>query len=140
MKGINLESEVYEFSKVKHSNQIDDEGKPYFEAHILQVVSILHRITDNRDIICAGYLHDTIEDTDTTFEEIRDKFGKNVANLVLELTHEGNKEIGFSFPRLKSKNAILVKFADRLSNLSRMSGWSEKRQSHYLKKSKFWKE
>ena len=53
---------------------------------------------------------------------------------------EGKKdEKGYWFPRLKSKDAIIVKFADRLSNLSRMDVWDEERQQHYLKKSKFWR-
>jgi hypothetical protein len=47
---------------------------------------------------------------------------------------------GYYFPRLKSQKAITIKFADRLSNLSRMNAWDEERRRQYLAKSKFWKD
>lgn len=127
------------FAIRKHEGQLDDEGKDYFLAHIVPVVNMLEQITHDKKILAAGYLHDTLEDTNTTIKELKDEFGDTIANLVLELTHEGNKQDGYYFPRLKSKKAILIKFCDRASNLSRMGGWSESRQQHYLKKSKFWK-
>jgi GTP pyrophosphokinase len=131
---------VYRFAKTKHGEQKDDEGYSYFQAHILQVVSILRQVTDDVDIISAGYLHDTIEDTDTTHEELVREFGQRIADLVLEVTHEGQKDnVGYYFPRLKSKDAIIIKFADRLSNLSRMNAWDKERQAQYVRKSKFWK-
>lgn len=130
---------AFKFAKEKHKGQFDDEGEPYYY-HPIQVANIVSIISKDVELQIVALLHDVLEDTDCSYDELKIKFGKNVADLVLELTHEGNKEIGYSFPRLKSKKAILIKFCDRISNLSRMSGWSEKRQSHYLKKSKFWKE
>ena len=131
---------VIRFASEKHKDQKDDIGKPYFDTHILQVVSILEKVTQDPYILAAGFLHDTIEDTNTTYDELVENFGKRVADLVMEVTHDGKKdEIGYYFPRLKSKDAILIKFADRLSNLSRMEAWDIARQEHYLKKSKFWK-
>ena len=50
-----------------------------------------------------------------------------------------NIKNGYWSPRLKTKRGIILKFADRLSNLSRIESWDKKRQEHYLKKSKFWK-
>ena len=134
------ENIVSTFARRKHRDQKDDIGKSYFDAHILQVVNILKNVTTDQYIISAGYLHDTIEDTQTTHQELKDNFGERIANLVLEMTHDGQKdEVGYYFPRLKSKDAILIKFADRLSNLSRMEAWDKARQDHYLRKSKFWK-
>jgi len=130
---------AFAFARTKHANQKDDSGKEYFVAHIRQVVEILEKVTNDKAIIVAAYLHDTLEDTDTTYEELVREFGVEVADLVKELTHAGNKESGYYFPYLRSKKAILIKFADRLSNLSRMEPWDEKRQKHYLNKSKFWK-
>jgi (p)ppGpp synthase/HD superfamily hydrolase len=128
------------FSKLKHAGQLDDTGKDYYEAHIQQVHDIVLQVTDNPEILAASLLHDTLEDTNTTYEELVEIFGKRVADLVHELTHEGNKDKkGFYFPRLKSKDAILIKFADRLSNLSRMEKWKYDRQISYINKSKFWK-
>lgn len=133
--------EAREFAKKKHRTQKDDNGCSYFDSHIEQVVSILKLVTTDDEIISAAYLHDTLEDTNTTLDELVECFGSKIALLVNELTHEGKKDsTGYYFPRLKSKEAILIKFADRLSNLSRMGCWGEKRQQHYIKRSKFWKE
>ena len=131
---------AYLFAEQRHKGQVCDEGKPYF-LHCKHVAGLLRGVTFDQDVIMAGYLHDTIEDTDTTYEELWDKFGKRVADLVMEVTHEGKKDnYGFYFPRLKSKEGILIKLADRMSNLSRMESWDEKRKQHYLKRTKFWKD
>lgn len=130
-----------EFASKKHEGQKDDSGKDYFEAHLTQVANLVRLVTDDENMICAAYLHDTLEDTNTTFIELVLKFNWVIACLVEELTHEGKKEEnGHYFPRLKSKKAITIKFADRLSNISRMESWDKDRQNHYLKKSKFWKD
>jgi (p)ppGpp synthase/HD superfamily hydrolase len=128
------------FAKHKHMGQKDDCGKDYFDGHIQQVYALVLQLTDDENILCAALLHDTIEDTDTTYKELVENFNVKIADLVMEVTHEGQKDSkGFYFPRLKSRDAILIKFADRLSNLCRMESWSKDRQEHYLKKSKFWK-
>lgn len=129
-----------EFAKIQHRGQLDDEGKDYFECHVCQVVNILRQVTDDKTILAAAYLHDTMEDCEVSHRTIELLCGTEVADLVYELTHEGSKGPGYTFPRLKSKKAILIKFADRLSNLSRMSAWDDDRQEHYLKRSKFWKD
>ena len=128
------------FAMNKHAGQLDDDGRDYFSAHLCQVVTILWDVTTDEDVLMAAVLHDTLEDTNTTYEELVENFGKRVADLVHEVTHDGQAdEKGFYFPRLHSKEAIMIKFADRLSNLSRMDSWNPKRQAQYLRKSKFWK-
>jgi len=127
------------FAKKKHGSQKDDCGKDYFTAHIHQVVRILTKVTSDYEVIATAFLHDTLEDTNTTEAELRKEFGDTITDLVLEVTHEGSKEKGYYFPRLHSEKAILVKFADRLSNLSRMNAWNKKRRDHYLLKSQFWR-
>ena len=135
------EERAYRFAEYKHGDQLDDSGKPYFKAHVLQVVKLVKQVTDMPLMITVAYLHDTIEDTDTTYEELCIVFNETVADWVMELTHEGQKdEYGYYFPRLKTKECIQIKFADRLSNLSRMESWDKKRQQQYLNKSKFWKD
>ena len=66
------EEEVRNFARKKHKGQLDDCKKDYFNTHILQVVNILKQVTKSEDIIFAGYLHDTLEDTDTTYDELRE--------------------------------------------------------------------
>lgn len=129
-----------DFAKKKHANQLDDSGKDYFEAHLVQVFNVLNQLTDDEDILSAGLLHDTIEDTNTTREELVKEFGKVVADLVMEVTHEGKKDkFGYYFPRLKTKDGITIKLADRNSNVSRMHSWGKQRQQQYLRKTKFWR-
>jgi (p)ppGpp synthase/HD superfamily hydrolase len=127
------------FMVKKHKGQLDDNGEDY-DKHPLNVFTILGQVTQDKDILIASLLHDTLEDTQTTYEELKQEFGWKVADLVLEVTHEKlNKDKGYIFPRLHSKDAILIKFADRLDNLSRMQSWGRERANQYLRKSKFWK-
>jgi len=136
---MNLIDKAKEFAIVRHSGQVDDYGIDYYKAHLYQVYKILKEVTTDIDILCAGLLHDTLEDTSTTLQELETEFNLEVAQLVYEVTHEGTKDSkGYYFPRLKTKEGILIKFADRLSNLSRMECWDSKRQEQYLRKSKFW--
>lgn len=134
-----LLQKAWDFAEEKHKAQKDDSGGPYFY-HCVQVCLVLQCVAaSDENLLCAGLLHDTIEDTDTTYEELKREFNKDVADLVMEVTHEGDKDRGYHFPRLKTQRGIMLKFADRLSNLSRMEPWDEKRKAHYIKKSTFWK-
>lgn len=135
-----FEWKVKSFAMDKHHKQLDDEGKDYFEAHLQNVADILTAANAERETILAGYLHDTLEDTKTTYTELVSKFGLKIAGLVHEVTHEGKKDsIGYYFPRLHSEQGIILKFADNLSNLNRMGCWTDERKKHHLKLSKFWK-
>jgi (p)ppGpp synthase/HD superfamily hydrolase len=102
------------------------------------VFNILNVVTNDESILCAGVLHDIIEDTGTGYEELVREFNKEVADLVVELTYVGSKESGRYFPVLHSRKAIIVKFADRLSNISRMDDWPGDWQLDYLNESQFW--
>ncbi len=122
-----------------HRGQLDDTGKPYM-VHPVQVSNILMCVTEDVNLISAAALHDTIEDTTTTYEDLVRVFNKDIADLVNEVTHEGSKDAtGYYFPRLKTQRGIMLKLADRLSNVSRMEAWDEERKQHYLNKTKFWK-
>lgn len=133
-----LEEKALEFSSIRHEGQRDDQGRPYFFAHIIQVYSLLKDVTDDEEILCAGILHDVIEDTDTSYDELVHEFTKEIADLVMELTYEGDRETGRYFPRLHSQKAVVIKFADRLSNLVRMVDWPGDWQVDYLQQSCFW--
>jgi (p)ppGpp synthase/HD superfamily hydrolase len=134
-----LVDKALEFASEKHKGQLDDQGRPYFFAHIVQVHSILNDVTDDIETLCAGILHDVLEDTPTAYDDLVHEFNKPIADLVNELTQEGDRDAGYYFPRLHTRKAVMVKFADRLSNLSRMDDWPGDRQQRYLEMSKFWK-
>jgi len=129
--------------------KIFDEAKEYAEKHLdtaamqhaIQVVDILKLLTTDEEVIIAGLLHDILEDTSVTPIQLEKRFGKRITALVNEVTHEGAADThGYYFPRLHSKDAIIIKFADRLSNLTRISEWPKERQTHYLKHSRFWRQ
>jgi (p)ppGpp synthase/HD superfamily hydrolase len=103
---IRLVDKALEYASEKHKGQLDDQGRPYFFAHIVQVHSILKDITDNEEILCAGILHDIIEDTSATYEDLVHEFNKTISDLVYELTQEGSRETGYYFPRLHSRKAV----------------------------------
>jgi (p)ppGpp synthase/HD superfamily hydrolase len=128
------------FARKKHGDTLDDNGKNIYETHLHMVYKAIKLfIPKDYTLQAASLLHDTLEDTDTTYEELVKEFNQEVADLVMEVTHEGQKdEVGYYFPRLKTQKGILLKFADRLSNLSRMEPWDQKRRDQYLRKSKFW--
>lgn len=133
-----LEDKALDYASKKHRGQLDDRGRPYFFAHVIQVYNVLQDVTDDEATLCAGLLHDVIEDTDTTYEELVHEFTKEIADLVMEVTYDGDRETGRYFPRLHSHKAIVVKFADRLSNLVRMVDWPGDWQEDYLRQSCFW--
>src|SRR3970040_613312 len=77
------------FAKTKHAGMTRKDGiSPYF-AHPESVVSYLKSLgVTDEDVLCSGWLHDTIEDTDTTFDELYERFGKKVAVLVSTLSKD----------------------------------------------------
>jgi (p)ppGpp synthase/HD superfamily hydrolase len=136
-----LVQKASDFAIQAHDGQKDDEGLDYYVAHLLSVATIIDNLEHDEEMTAVAFLHDTLEDTDTTYYELEREFGKSIADMVNELTHDGEKDsYGYYFPRLKSQKAIIIKFADRLSNLSRMNAWDEERRRQYIAKSKFWKD
>jgi GTP pyrophosphokinase len=136
-----LYKKAFNFGKKKHKGQKDDMGKDYFKTHCVVVSKLLKLVCPkDENLLCAGLLHDTIEDTNTSYGELYVTFNKDVADLVREVSHFGSKDnTGYYFPNLITTRGIILKFADRLSNLSRMENWDLERQNQYLRKSKFWK-
>ena len=76
---------AYVFAMKKHSGQFRTSGDPYY-SHPIEVAGILTKFRLDGASIIAGLLHDTVEDTDTTIDEVRELFGDQVASLVDGLT------------------------------------------------------
>lgn len=118
---------AYYFAKCKHDeiHQVRKEtGVPYF-IHPKGVALIVMKNGGNNDQIKASLLHDTLEDTHTSDEELRVCFGEHVQSLVRELTNqrykieEMGKEAYMTEKLMKLSNeALLVKLADMLYNIS----------------------
>ncbi len=123
--GIVLES--YKFSKLKHEGQLRKSGEPYF-VHCKETARILVSWHIDVNTISAGFLHDVLEDTPTTSEELMEIFGPEITHIV-----EGVTKINkMSFSKLENQaeslrkmilavskdiRVILIKLADRLHNM-----------------------
>ena len=120
--------EAYNFSKKVHSKQKRASGSPYLE-HPIQVAKLLTEIKLDVPSIATGLLHDTVEDTETTISDIKNKFGNEITHLVdgltkinqISLKKNLNSESD-NFRKLllatsKDIRVILIKLADRLHNM-----------------------
>lgn len=134
-----------EFAAQKHRLQTrkNPEKTPYI-AHPIGVTNYVLEIGEIREesVIIASLLHDTVEDTQTTFEEIEEKFGKEVTNFVREMTDdkslamETRKRLQIINASTKSSGAAQIKLADKLYNLNDLltappADWSQLRIDHY---------
>ncbi|MBT5945563.1 MAG: bifunctional (p)ppGpp synthetase/guanosine-3',5'-bis(diphosphate) 3'-pyrophosphohydrolase, partial [Rhodospirillaceae bacterium] len=119
---------AYDFSMEAHKSQTRASGEPYF-SHPLEVAGILTNYHLDTSSIITALLHDTIEDTDATSEQITELFGEEVAQLVdgvtkltqLELQSDRAKQAE-NFRKLllamsRDIRVLLVKLADRLHNM-----------------------
>ena len=119
---------AYVFAMKKHGAQLRASGDPYY-SHPVEVAGILTKFKLDSASIIAGLLHDTVEDTDTTIDEIRSLFGEQVAQLVdgltklamIELKSKNDKQAE-NFRKLllamsEDIRVLLIKLADRLHNM-----------------------
>ena len=114
------------FAADKHRNQRrkDAEASPYIN-HPITLAKILAIEADVEDgpVLCAAVLHDTIEDTETTHEELAAQFGREIAEVVLEVTDDKSlpkaerKQLQIVHAPDLSRAAKLVKLADKIANL-----------------------
>lgn len=134
------------FAAVKHRNQRrkDSDKTPYIN-HPIGVAHILTAeggVTDF-EVLQAALLHDTVEDTDTSFEEVEQNFGPRVRKIVEEVTDDRSlpkaerKRLQVERAAKKSPQAKLVKLADKIYNLrdlqrSLPEGWTEERRREYF--------
>lgn len=111
------------FATKKHKGQKRKYGEDDYIIHPVRVAKSLEEI-DDIDLYCAALLHDTLEDTDTTYEEIKSEFNKKIADLVVELTNDELKikDLGKTVHHKEklekiSSNALLIKLLDIYDNL-----------------------
>ena len=144
--GMSAIFDALRFAAVRHSRQRrkDVDGTPYIN-HPIAVVDTLWRVGGLRHVptLVAGILHDTVEDTDTTPQEIRHLFGEEVAAIVLEVTDDKDlpkaerKRLQVERARHASVPAKCVRLADKICNLRDVThnpppNWSSARRREYL--------
>jgi len=122
-----LINKAYEFAKVAHEGQKRMSGEPYF-IHVFETAKILAKFEMDIQTIIAGLLHDVLEDTSITEEEIKRDFGDDILFLIKGVTklgtlkyrgHERHVESlrKFFIAMANDLRVVIIKFADRLHNL-----------------------
>jgi len=134
------------FAAEKHAQQKRKgaAGEPYFN-HLLEVAELVAAGSDRLDVhlVMAAFLHDTVEDTGVTLQELEQRFGKDVAALVEEVTDDKSlpkeirKQLQVKNAPKKSERAQTLKLADKISNLrsilaSPPAGWDRERKQQYF--------
>jgi len=132
--------EALKFATRMHEGQYRTNGEPYI-SHPIRVAHNVEKYKNSKDLNIlkmAAYLHDTIEDTNATYEDLATLFGSTVASIVLELTTDKDMkaEIGKTrYLEIKMKNmsswALVIKLCDRLDNISDLSICSEEFRKRY---------
>ena len=133
------------FSAEKHTKQRrkDIDKTPYIN-HPISLANILaQRWVIDENVLCAAILHDTIEDTETTVDELQEHFGEKITSIVLEVTDD--KSLEKSIRKQKqvehaasiSHEAKLVKLADKIANITDIintppADWSTDRKKDYF--------
>ena len=140
-----------EVAKKAHAGQLRKTGEPYI-VHPLAVKKILEEWGMDEDTIIAGILHDTVEDTPLTLDDIRKDFGESVAFLVdgvtkLSTARNGMRDIDTYLPETKDNflrlmialgddiRVLIIKLADRLHNLRTLSALPPDKQKKIAKES-----
>ena len=134
------------FAAKKHRDQRrkDEDASPYIN-HPISVAKIISEIgnVEDPEVLAAALLHDTLEDTETTVEELIDNFGQRVCSLVQEVTDDK------TLPRLQrkqrqidhaneiSEGAVLIKLGDKISNVTDIANipptnWDRNRRLEYF--------
>ena len=130
---------AYDLANHLHQGQVRQSGEPYI-SHPLNVSYILAQMHADCDTLCAGLLHDTLEDTEITKEEIANMFNQNVAKLVdgvtklAKMNFSSKKEQNLANTRkiitsiIEDVRIIIIKLADRLHNMRTLQYKSPKKQ------------
>ena len=134
------------FAAHKHRNQRrkDEERTPYIN-HPISVAKIISEIgnVEDPEVLAAALLHDTLEDTKTTPEELIDNFGERVCNLVQEVSDDKTlpklerKQRQIDHAKEISEGAALIKLGDKISNVTDITNtpptdWDSNRRLEYF--------
>ena len=132
-KQLDLIESAYSLAKEAHGKQFRNSGLPYI-LHPLAVSLIVVKEMRQRDaaVICAALLHDVVEDTEYTIEDIRERFGDDVAFLVGAVTKPNKKQVD-NFQHILGSvkgdiRVLVLKLSDRLHNMRTLEGLRPQKQ------------
>lgn len=139
-----LQAASFSAKKHRYQKRKGNDAEPYIN-HPLEVANLLASIGNVTDyeILMAAILHDTVEDTETTAEELTELFGENVCSMVLEVTDDKSlpkherKQLQIEHAPHLSSGAKHIKLCDKISNVTDVlnnppDGWSEERKNEYI--------
>ena len=139
-----LKAAQFAAEKHRHQRRKDAHASPYIN-HPIALAKLLANEggIEDAEVLCAALLHDTIEDTETTADELRAEFGDAITDIVLEVTDdkalskEDCKRLQIEHAPHASHKAKLVKLADKICNLrdivsSPPAKWSIERKQEYF--------
>ena len=159
-RGIESVKRAFELAENLHEGQKRKDGTPYV-THVVCVAYILEYLNFDSDTICGALLHDVIEDCGVTVDEIKEQFGEVVAGIVDAVSAIEAKDYVFdddlyddennlkasvenkTFEKLlsmgmKNRQAFIIKFADRLHNLSTIESFPYAKQLEKVKETERW--
>ena len=135
----------YEYSEARHQGQHRISGDPYF-SHCFETAKTLVELKLDTDTICAGLLHDVLEDTSATRDDLVDQFGKTITELVEGVTNiskykfkggvqqrQAENYLRLLLATMKDTRVILIKLADRLHNMQTLSALPPHKQERIAK-------
>jgi GTP diphosphokinase / guanosine-3',5'-bis(diphosphate) 3'-diphosphatase len=137
---LNIIRKAYDFSLEHHKGQSRASGEPYL-AHPLEVASVLADMKLDSTAIAAGLLHDSVEDTGVTIEEIEREFGESVAHIVEGVTKISKIEFASQQERQAENvrkmvlamvddiRVVLIKLADRLHNMRTLAALPQEKRA-----------
>jgi (p)ppGpp synthase/HD superfamily hydrolase len=133
-----------EFATQKHLGQKRKFNGSDYITHPASVAELVSHFGGNTEMIAAAWLHDVVEDTNTSIDEIKKEFGSKIANFVNELTNptevekNGNKSkyIADKMPQM-SDESLTIKLCDRLNNVSDFKNADKKWANKYANKTRF---
>jgi GTP pyrophosphokinase len=136
---VDLIKKAYVYSAKVHAGQVRKTGEPYL-IHPLAVAHILAQLKLDEASVCTGLLHDTVEDTLATVEEVEELFGRDIAHLVDGVTklsqiqfQTSEEKLAENFRKMlvamaKDIRVLLVKLADRLHNMRTLEAMKPEKQ------------
>lgn len=138
----NKVNKALEYATIMHKGQYRKDGSEYIN-HPIRVANYVKKFKSSKNLetlIISAYLHDTLEDTKATYYFLVEKFGPQIASIVLELTSDSDfkKELGKTkYLQIKMKNmsswALVIKLCDRLDNVSDLVNSNEFFKIKYTK-------
>ncbi len=141
--GLLLRAASFAAEKHRHQRRKDAEASPYINHPIALARVLWESGVSDPVVLCAALLHDTVEDTGTTAEELRAAFGDEITRVVLEVTDDKSldkdrrKQLQIEHAATISDRAKLVKLADKICNLHDIAhtppaDWPKARRQEYF--------